>query len=161
MDIKKAVLLHNTQAMLPNIQIHNFVCQLFFAFMFLSIPSSTLWYFQLILSLSNDISENPGPQFTNTWGGVGGLPYFSFCNWNLNTLSNDEFSRVSLLNAHNSIHKYDIISLCETSLSVNEVVPANILPGYHYHACNHPSGDKKGYIEIQSIKQKVLNFRTF
>ena len=41
----------------------------FFAFMFLSIPSSTLWYFQLILSLSNDISENPGPQCTNnTWG---------------------------------------------------------------------------------------------
>ena len=102
------------------------------------------------MSLRNDISGNPGPQCTNnTWGGGGGgLPYFSFCNWNLNTLSKDEFSRVSLLNAHNSIHKYDIISLCETRLSVNEVVPANILPGYHYHACNHPSGEKKGGVGI-------------
>ena len=55
----------------------------FFAFMFLSIPSSTLWYFQLILSLSNDISENPGPQCTNNtwgwgWGGGGGTTLFLF-----------------------------------------------------------------------------------
>ena len=118
--------------------------------MFLSIPGSTLWYFQLVLSLSNDISENPGPQCTNnTWGGGGGgTTLFLFLNWNLNTLSKDEFSRVSLLNAHNSIHKYDIISLRETSLSVSEVVPANILPGYHYHACNHPSGEKKDGVGI-------------
>ena len=60
----------------------------------------------------------------------------------------DEFSRVSLLNAHNSIFKYDIISLCETSLSENEIVPENILEGYHYYGCNHPSGEKKGGVGI-------------
>ena len=65
--------------------------------------------------LSNDISENPGPQHSNHFDQVS--PYFSFCNWNLNTLSNDEFSRVSLLNAHNSIHNYDIISV---SLSISD-----------------------------------------
>ena len=85
------------------------------ASLFLSIPFATLRYFQLVLSLSNDVSENPGPPFTTASDGAS--PYFSFCNWNLNTLSKDDLSRVSLLDAHNSIHKYDIISLCETSLS--------------------------------------------
>ena len=97
-----------------------------------------------MISLSNDVSENPGPPFTTASDGAS--PYFSFCNWNLNTLSKDDFSRVSLLDAHNSIHKYD--SLCETSLSKDEYVPENILQGYHYHACNHPSGEKKGGVGI-------------
>ena len=114
--------------------------------LFLQIPFATLWYFQLVISLSNDVSENPGPPFTTASDGAS--PYFSFYNWNLNTLSKDDFSRVSLLDAHNSIHKYDIISLCETSLSEDEYVPENILQGYHYHACNHPSGEKKGGVGI-------------
>ena len=105
------------------------------------IPFATLWYYQLVISLSNDISENPGPTLPSQPGEI--TPYFSFCNWNLNTLSKGDFSRVTLINAHNSIHKYDIISLCETSLSNNETVPENILPGYLYYPCNHPSGEKK------------------
>ena len=119
---------------------------LFFVSWFMAIPCATLWYFQLVISMSNDISENPGPQYANQINGAS--PYFSFCNWNLNTLSKDKFSRISLLDAHNSIYKYDIISLCETSLSKDEIVPENILPGYHYHACNHPSGEKKGGVGI-------------
>ena len=63
-------------------------------------------------------------------------------------LSKEEFSRVSLLNDHNSIHNCDIISLCETSLRNNEYVPENILQGYNYHACNHTSGEKKGGVGI-------------
>ena len=99
-----------------------------------------------MISLSNDISKNPGPQHSNHFDRVS--PYFSFCNWNLNTLSKDEFSRVSLLNAHNSIHNYGIISLCETSLSNSKFVPDIILQGYNYHACNHTSGEKKGGVGI-------------
>ena len=106
---------------------------IFYVYLFLSIPLATLWYFQLVISLSNDISENPGPQHCNHFDRISA--YFSFCNWNLNTLSKDEFSRVSLLNVHNSIHNHDIIS---------EFVPINILQGYNYHACNHTSGEKKG-----------------
>ena len=117
-----------------------------YVYLFLSIPLATIWYFQLVISLTNDISENPGPQHINHIDGVS--PYFSFCNWNLNTLSKDNFSRVSLLNAHNSIHKYDIISLGETSLSDNVIVPENILQGYNYYACNHTSGEKKGGVGL-------------
>ena len=54
----------------------------------------------------------------------------------------------TILNAHNSIHNYDIISLCETSLSNSEFVPDNILQGYNYHGCNHTSGEKKGGVGI-------------
>ena len=74
--------------------------------------------------------------------------FFSFCNWNLNTLSKDNFNRISILEAHNSIFKYDIISLCETSLNEDLPVPENLLPGYKYHAHNHPSGEKKGGVGI-------------
>ena len=100
---------------------------IFYVNLFLSIPFATLWYFQLVITLSNNISENPGPQQSNNFDRVS--PYFSFSNWNSNTLSKDEFSRVSLLNAHISIHNYDIISLFETSLSNSEFVPQNILQG--------------------------------
>ena len=47
-----------------------------------------------------------------------------------------------------TIHNYDIMSLCETSLSKNEILPENILEGYHYYACNHPSSEGKGGVGI-------------
>ena len=112
----------------------------------LSIPSATLWYFQLVLYLSNDISRNPGPVYTNHTDEDS--PSFSFCNWNVNTLSKYDFSKVSLLNGYNSIHKYDIISLCESSLSKNKIVHEDILPRCHYHGSSHPSGEKKGGVGI-------------
>ena len=71
----------------------------------------------LFLSLSVDIETNPGPGRSVSTG-TPETRYtdnlFSFCNWNLNTLSKNEFQRVSILEAHNTHFKYDIISLCET-----------------------------------------------
>ena len=37
--------------------------------------------------------------------------------WNLNSLAKDNFHRVSLIDAHNSLYNYDLLSLCETSLN--------------------------------------------
>ena len=76
---------------------------------FLSIPCATLWYFQLVIYLSSDISKNPGPQFQNN--------FFNFMSWNLNSLAKYNFQRVSLIEAHNSLFNYDLISICETCLS--------------------------------------------
>ena len=73
------------------------------------------WYLILHITLSPDVHPNPGPDHTNIF--VGG--FLSFCNWNLNTLSKDDFYRITLLPAHNTEHNYDIISLCETSLDDN------------------------------------------
>ena len=74
---------------------------------FLSIPSATLWYFQLVINLGNDISKNPEPHFQNN--------FFNFMSWNLNSIAKDNFHRVSLIEAHD-VFNYDLISICETSL---------------------------------------------
>ena len=104
-----------------------------------------LWYLLLHIILSSDVHPNPGhvPVSNNFSGG-----FFSFCNWNLNTLSKDAFHRVSLIEAHNTTFDYDIISLCETSLNDTIQIPDNILPGYKYYPCNHPDGSRSGGVGI-------------
>ena len=37
--------------------------------------------------------------------------------WNLNSLAKDNSHRVNLIEAHNSLYNYDLISFCDTSLS--------------------------------------------
>ena len=93
-----------------------------------------------MLLLSSDIDIQPGPEFSNS--------FFFFCNWNINTLSKNDFQMVSLLEVHNSICKYDIFSLCETSLNEASKVSANILKGYHFFSSDHISDDKKGGVGI-------------
>ena len=106
---------------------------------------TALWILSLLLIMSSDVHPNPGPPSVNQNFSSG---FLSFCNWNLNTLSKDNFSRVSLLEAHNTIFKYDIISLCETSLNDEATVPENALPGYIYHPLNNPDGSKNGGVGI-------------
>ena len=103
------------------------------------------WCLTLHLILSSDVHPNPGPILPNN-DFCGG--FLSFCNWNLNSLSKDDFYRVSFLETNNAIFNYDIISLCETSLNDTIEVPENILPGFKYHPCNHPDGNKSGGVGI-------------
>ena len=105
---------------------------------------AALWIFSLILLLSCDVHPNPGPNGNQEFS----TGFLSFCNWNLNTLSKDNFCRVSLLEAHNATFNYDIISLCETSLNGDIQVPENILPGYLYHPLNHPDEKRSGGVGI-------------
>ena len=105
-----------------------------------------LWYTSLLLNLSFDIHPNPGPMLCSPNDFSDG--YLSFCNWNLNTLSKDKFSPVTLLEAHNSIFKYDIISLCETSLNDNIHLDQNIFPGYKFVSANNPDGSPNGGVGI-------------
>ena len=101
-----------------------------------------VWFILLHLILSVDVHSNPGPDHPTKFSGG----FLSFCNWNLNTLSKDDFSRIALLEAHNATHGYDIISLCETSLNDTIQVPENILPGYKFQSCNHPGSDRNGEV---------------
>ena len=82
-----------------------------------------IWYLLLHLTLCPDVHPNPGPDHTNIFAGG----FLSFCNWNLNTLSKDDFYRITLLQAHNTEHNYDIISLCETSL--DDEIEVGEMPG--------------------------------
>ena len=104
-----------------------------------------LWYITLQLILSSDVHPNPGPLQANSCFNNG---FFSFCNWNLNTLSKDDFYRVSLLEAHNSSYNYDIISLCETSLNDTIEIRDDMLPGYKFYPWNHPDGNRSAGVGI-------------
>ena len=115
-----------------------------------------IWFLLLHLVLCPDINPNPGPFHLNNFSGG----FLSFCNWNLNTLSKDEFSRITLLEAHNAEYDYDIISLCETSLSDAVHVPENALPGYKFHSCDHPDGERSGGVGIFYKETLPLRVRT-
>ena len=54
------------------------------------------WLSALLIIISNDIEKNPGPVYHSN--------FFNFMNWNLNSLATNDFSRVQLIEAHNSIH---------------------------------------------------------
>ena len=101
-----------------------------------------VWYYEFVLMLSSDIHENPAPSDDHEKGINSGV--FSFCNWSLNT---DDFHRVSLIEAKNTLFNYDIISPCETCLNDDLKVPDNMLNDYTYYGCNHPSGEKNGVLE--------------
>ena len=48
-----------------------------------------LWYYEFVLMLSSDIHRNPGSLDDRIKGINSG--FLTFCNWNLNTLSKDDF----------------------------------------------------------------------
>ena len=64
----------------------------------------------LLLFMSGDIELNPGPNKTNS------SCKFSVCHWNLNSLAAHNFEKVGLLEAFNSINKFDIICVSESYL---------------------------------------------
>ena len=107
---------------------------------FLSIPCATIWYFQLMIYLSNDISKNPGPHFQNN--------FFNFMSWNLNSLAKDNFHRVSLIEAHNSCFNYDLISICESSLNDSINLPETLLDEYTFVPVNNPANTRRGGVGL-------------
>ena len=59
--------------------------------------------------LSGDTETNPGPDpgYSNS---------FSFYHLNLNSITAQNFTKMSLLQVYNTIHRFDIICLSETYL---------------------------------------------
>ena len=98
------------------------------------------WLLFILILLANDIELNPGPQFQNN--------FFSFMNWNLNSLAKGDFERVSLIEAHNSIFDYDLISICETSLKDSIGIPDPLLNGYNFIPSNHPDDVSHGGVGL-------------
>ena len=104
-----------------------------------------LWYFLMRLILSPDIHPNPGPihrgpQFQNN--------YFNFMSWNLNSITKDNFQRVSLIEAHNSLFNYDLISICETSLNDSVELPEPLLNEYTFVPANNPANKRHGGVGL-------------
>ena len=52
--------------------------------------------------------------------------------WNVDSVAKDDFQRVRLIEAHNSIFNYDLISICETSLNDSIKLPDTLLNDYTF-----------------------------
>ena len=90
--------------------------------------------------------------------------YFTFLNWNVNSLSKDNFDRAQLLEAHNSIYDYDLISICETSLNVTVEVLVELIKDYTFVHYNNPNNSKHGGVGLfykGTLPIKVRNDLSF
>ena len=111
--------------------------------LYLAILSNYLTWFITIILLSGDIEINPGPKSSSR-------ECFSICHWNLNSISAQSYTKVSLLTAYNLIHNFDIICVSETFLN-SETAPndPNLeIPGYNMCRGDHPSNCKRGSVCI-------------
>ena len=73
------------------------------------------WVPLLLILLSNNIELNPVPNYHEI--------FLNFMNWNLNSLAKNNFERAQLIDPHNFLHNYDLISLSETSLNESLEIP--------------------------------------
>ena len=99
-----------------------------------------------LIILSNDVHVNPGPNNVNN-------KTISFCNWNCNSITKDNFNRVDLLKVQSSIYNYDIISICKALLNNDIEIPNPLIGGYNFHSLNHPSGKKRVGVGIFFTKK--------
>ena len=98
------------------------------------------WLPLFLILLSNDIEMNPGPYYHHN--------FFNFMTWNLNSLVKDKFQRVRLLEAHNSLFNYDLISICETNLNDSVELPDKLLNEYSFEPANNPSNTRHGGVGL-------------
>ena len=68
--------------------------------------------------------------------------------WNVNSLAKGDIQRVRLIEAHNSIFNYDLISICETSLNDRVEFPETLLNGYTFVPANNPANNRHGGIGL-------------
>ena len=64
--------------------------------------------------------------------------------WNVNSLPKDNYQRVRLIEAHNSIFNYDLISISESSLHDSVELPETRLNDYTFVPANHPTNTRRG-----------------
>ena len=66
----------------------------------------------------------------------------------INSLAKDNFQRVRLIEAHNSIFNYDLISICETSLNDSVELPEILLNDYTFIPANNPANTRNGGVGL-------------
>ena len=101
----------------------------------------------MVIMLCGDVESNPGPDT------------FNFCCWNLNSITSYDFLRLSLLEAYNSIYKYDLISVVETHLDDSDDESRLQLDGYSFIKINHPLNVKWGGVALYVKDSIPMNQR--
>ena len=118
----------------------------------------SLGWFTNYISLSGNIEINPGPKLNAL------NRYSSICHWNFKSISAHMFTKVSLLSAYISVHKFDIICLSETYLNSDiRSDDENLeIAGYNLVREDHPSNSKRGGVCVyykSSLPFKVINVK--
>ena len=116
-----------------------------------------MYWSVLLIRQSSDIEINPGPK---------SIPCnsFSICHWNLNSLTADNYLKVSLSRAYVAIRKFNVICFSETYLDSSNLSDDDNfnLPGYNVVTIDHPSNAKEDGVCIyfkNSLPLKVLDIQ--
>ena len=91
----------------------------------------------ILLLLGGDIETNPGPQTEKS---------LKFFHWNLNSICARGAVKIPLIEAYDSVHKFDLIAISETMLNStigNDVISIDGFSREIYRA-DHPSDNKIG-----------------
>ncbi len=109
--------------------------------------------FENELRLCGDIESNPGPEQTKI---------LNFCHWNLNSICARDKIKLSLLEAYNSIHHFDIIALSETMLDSTIGNDQIIIEGFSYeiYRNDHPSNTEIGGVCLYYRERLPIKCRT-
>ena len=68
--------------------------------------------------------------------------------WNLNSLAKGNFQRIRLLQVHNTLFNYDLISICETSLNDSVELPETLINDYTFLSANNPANVRHGGVGL-------------
>ena len=111
-----------------------------------------LWWLTFIILLSGDIHENPGPQL-------------KFLQWNVNSISTENYLRKTLIEAYNVSNKYDLISITETGLHSDTSNDDLQLEGYSLYRRDLPADRNYGgvmvYVSESIASQERRDSETF
>ena len=90
-----------------------------------------------VLLISGDVLPHLGPSYGNS---------LKFCHWNLDSIAVNDFIKISLIEAYNSVCNYDLIALSEIYLDSSITNESISLIGFSkdIFRCDHPDDVKRG-----------------
>ena len=114
-----------------------------------------IWLYLITSNGSEDIEKNPGPKPNSCQN-------FSICHWNLNSISAQNFLKLSLLRAYIIVYEFDVICLSEIYLDSFILHDDDNLQisGYNLYREGHPLNVKRGGVCIYckiSLPLKIKN----
>ena len=68
--------------------------------------------------------------------------------WNVNSIAKVDFQYVRLIEEHNSLFNYDLISICETSLNDSIRLPDILLIEYTFVHSKNPTNTRHGGVGL-------------
>lgn len=101
------------------------------------VPSEDVFSQKFLLLFAGDIETNPGPHTDNC---------LKFFHWNLNSICARDNIKISLIEAYNSIHRFDVIAISESMLNSSISNEDIFIEGFskEIYRNDHPSNTRKG-----------------